>query len=197
MPSCGPVKLAPTYAPEIPIAGVVAASPVGDMRALARSIRDERAPNIRWLLGLQMVSVWSEVYGLPMDGILGKDDQRLAAALPDHCPDFDFAPSAQPFVVDLATAPGWQQQLESNTPGASRSDAPVLALHGTADGFLPRDTATPLVQRLCDTGDQLEFQSIPGADHGDPIYGEGQLDRIGKWTADRIAGIPGASTCDT
>ena len=188
-------ELAPTYAPELEIAGAVAAAPAGDLVAIATAIRRQGAPDIDRLIGLQIVSVWHELYGLPMDSVLSPPDQMRAARLPETCPDFALTPPEQPLMIDLTTIPEWRERLEANTPGATKAAAPILILHGTADDVIPIETTRSEVQRLCRAGDTVEFRTLEGADHGDPIYGEGRLTELVQWSTDRLDGDPATSTC--
>jgi pimeloyl-ACP methyl ester carboxylesterase len=188
-------ELARTYAPELEIAGTVAAAPAGDLVAFATAIRRQGAPDIDWLIGLQIVSVWHELYGLPMDPVLSQDDQARAARLPQTCPDFALIPPQQPLLVDPTTIPEWRQHLEANTPGATKAAGPILVLHGTADDIIPIETTQSEVQRLCRAGDTVEFRSIQGADHGDPLYGDDRLTELVQWSTDRLDGDRATSTC--
>jgi hypothetical protein len=70
------------------IAGAVAAAPAGDLVAFATAIRRQGASDIDWLIGLQIVSVWHELYGLSMDSVLSREDQVRPHALPETRPDF-------------------------------------------------------------------------------------------------------------
>jgi pimeloyl-ACP methyl ester carboxylesterase len=188
-------ELASTYAPELEIAGTVAAAPTGDLVAFATAIRRNGAPDVDRLIGLQIVSVWHELYGLPMDSVLSPEDQERASRLPETCPDFALTPPAQPLLVDLTTIAEWRERLEANTPGAVKSGAPILVVHGTADDITPIETTESAVQRLCSAGNSVEFVSVEGGDHGDPLFGDGRLAELAQWSTDRLAGDPTTTTC--
>jgi pimeloyl-ACP methyl ester carboxylesterase len=188
-------ELAPTYAPELETVGTVAAAPVGDLVAFSAAIRRSGAPDIDWLIGFQLAATWHELYGLPIDPILSRQDQERAAELPATCPDHSLTPPAQPLLVDLATIPEWRRQLEANTPGAAGIDTPMLVLHGTADDIIPIETTRSEVHRLCQAGDTVEFRELEGMDHGDPLYAEGRLTELAHWIAERVDGDPATSTC--
>jgi pimeloyl-ACP methyl ester carboxylesterase len=188
-------ELAPTYAPELETVGTVAAAPAADLIAFSAAIRRNGAPEIDWLIGLQLASTWHELYGLPIDPVLSRQDRERAAELPATCPDHSLVPPAQPLLVDLATIPEWRRQLVANTPGAAGIDAPMLILHGTADDVIPIETTLAEVQRLCRTGDTVEFRVLEGADHGDALYAEGRLIELANWIAERLDGDPATSTC--
>jgi pimeloyl-ACP methyl ester carboxylesterase len=188
-------ELAPTYAPDLEVVGTVAAAPAGDLIAFATAIRRNGAPEIDWLIGLQIVSVWHELYGLPMDAVLSRQDQERAVQLPETCPDQSLIPSGQPLLADLTTIPEWRAQLEANTPGAAGIDDPILVLHGTADDIIPIETTESEVQRLCRAGDAVELRALEGADHGDSLYAGGRLTELAHWIAERLDGDPATSTC--
>jgi pimeloyl-ACP methyl ester carboxylesterase len=188
-------ELAPTYAPELEIVGTVAAAPAGDLLAFATAIRRKEAPKVDWLIGLQIVYIWHEIYGLPIDTVLSRQDRERAAELPVTCPDHSLIPPGQPLLVDLTTIPEWRRQLEENTPGAAGIDAPILVLHGTADDIIPIETTRSEVQRLCLVGDTVDFRALAGADHGDSLYAGGRLTELAHWIAERLDGDPATSTC--
>jgi pimeloyl-ACP methyl ester carboxylesterase len=177
------------------IVGTVAAAPAGDLVAFATAIRRQGAPDVDWLMGLQIVSVWHEIYGLPMDPVLSQDDQARAGRLAETCPDFALIPPQQPLLVDPTTIPEWREHLEANTPGATKAAAPILVLHGTADDIIPIETTQSEVQSLCRAGDTVEFRSIQGADHGDALYGDDRLAELVQWSTDRLDGDRATSTC--
>ena len=188
-------ELAPTYAHELHVVGTTAIAPAGELISLVKSLRGPGGTEIKWLIGLQIASAWHEVYGLTLDDVLSEGDQERAAALPATCPDFGLIPPEQPLVHDITTLPGWREQLEGNTPGATRAIAPILIVHGTADEVIPVDTTRAEVQRLCQVGDTVVFQVIEGADHGDPLWGNGRLDALARWTRERFDDTPVANSC--
>ena len=187
-------ELAPTYAAELEVVGAVAAAPPADLASFSTSIRRAGAPGIDWLIGLQIAWAWHTIYGLPIDALLSEQDQARAAALPDTCPDLSLMPDAQPLTRDPATAPQWREQLDANTPGKSKTDVPILMLHGGVDDIVPVAVARSGMERLCAAGDVVELRIVEGADHG-VLFGESEFGEVADWIEERFAGGRAAQMC--
>jgi pimeloyl-ACP methyl ester carboxylesterase len=186
-------ELAPTYAPELGLRAVVAAAPGGDLAAIAKWLSGPAGTPVGWLNAVLALSAWQEVYELPLEAVLTKQGRDLAAALQTSCPDYSTAVPDQPLTTDPSVVSGWRDQLEANTPGASRARAPILILAGTEDEQVPLHTTLSAVQRLRAAGDDVELRILDGADHEASLFGPGRLNEIHAWISDRIGPSRGAS----
>jgi alpha-beta hydrolase superfamily lysophospholipase len=187
-------ELAPTYAPELDVVGVVAAAPAGDLAAISRWIYGPDGTPIAWLNAVIVLSAWHEVYGLPLDEVLRAEGRQLAADLQTTCPDESLAPQEQPLAADPGLAPGWRDQLDLNSPGATRASAPILVLQGTVDEQIPVDSTRSAVRRLCGSGDSVELRILPGADHAEALD-QGRLEEAAAWFVERLTGVPAEDRC--
>jgi alpha-beta hydrolase superfamily lysophospholipase len=185
-------ELAPTYAPEMHLTGVVAVAPGGDLAAIATWAFGPEGTPVAWLNIVMALSAWHEVYGLPLDTVLTARGRGLAATLQSTCPDYAAAPSEQPLAADPGVVPGWREQVAANTPGASQAEAPILILQGTADEQIPFDTTLSVLRRLRGVGDRVELRVIDGADHEAAMFGPGRLEEIRDWIVGRLKDAPGA-----
>ena len=179
-------ELGPTYAPELLLTGVVAVAPGGDLAAIARWASSPDGTPVAWLNIVMALSAWHEVYGLPLNTVLTAKGRALAATLQSTCPDFSAAPSEQPLAADPGGVPGWREQVAANTPGASRAEAPILIIQGTADEQVPYESTVSAVRRLREAGDDVELRVIAGGDHEVGLFGPGRLDEILDWVAARL-----------
>jgi alpha-beta hydrolase superfamily lysophospholipase len=179
-------ELAPTYAPEMHLTGVVAVAPGGDLAAIATWAFGPEGTPVAWLNIVMALSAWHEVYGLPLDTVLTAKGRGLAATLQSTCPDYAAAPSEQPLAADPGVVPGWLEQVAANSPGASRAQAPILIVQGTADEQVPFETSMSAFRRLRDAGDDVELRVIEGGDHEVGLFGPGRLDEILDWVASRL-----------
>jgi pimeloyl-ACP methyl ester carboxylesterase len=189
-------ELAPTYAPELDVVGVVAAAPAGDLAAISRWIYGPDGTPIAWLNAVSVLSAWHEVYGLPLDEVLRPEGRRLAADLQTTCPDDSLAPRQQPLAADPSLAPGWRDQLAVNSPGAARASAPILVLQGTLDEQIPVDSTRSAVRRLCGSGDSVDLRILPGAHHAEALD-QGRLEDTAAWFAERFNRAPVEDRCPT
>jgi pimeloyl-ACP methyl ester carboxylesterase len=179
-------ELAPSYAPELDLRAVVAVAPGGDLPAIAAWTFGPDATTVAWLNATLVLSAWHEVYGLPLDDVSTADARELATALQSACPDYSAAVLEQPLTIDLRAVSGWREQLEANTSGASRAQAPILVMQGTDDAQVPLHTTLSAVDRLRAAGDDVELRIIEGGDHEAGLFGPGRLADIHAWIANRV-----------
>jgi alpha-beta hydrolase superfamily lysophospholipase len=153
-------ELAPRYAPELRVRAVAASAPGANLAAIAR--RRDHAPETT-LNVLSAIGSWHEVYGAPVDRLLTPAGRRdIAQIAADRRDRVD--PSEEPFRSDLDIPP-WPRLMRLNTPGSSRTPAPILLLVGTADGQVPPATNLALARRLRRIGDTVRLRVFEGADH--------------------------------
>lgn len=179
-------ELAPTYAPELNVAAIVAVAPAADLAAIARWTYGPDATPAAWLNAVMVLAAWHEVYGLPLDIVLTAKAQELATAIQSNCPEASMAPSEQPLASDPSVVPGWREQIEANTPGAARATAPILIVQGTADEQVPIQTTLTAVRRLRAAGDCVQLRIIDGGDHEAGLFGPGRLAEVRLWIAERL-----------
>lgn len=187
-------ELARAYAPELELAGVVAASPPIDLRALQRAVLADDRREIAWLESLMVAAAWHEVYELPLDGFLTDESLAIVAALTERCPWEVGPPARRPFLVDPAKMPAWQQLLEANSPGRGPSSAPILVIAAREDDLVPPSTIPLGVERLCRAGSRVELRWIDGG-HSATVTDPLAVRWITSWTFDRLAGRPVLDGC--
>ncbi len=183
------------YAPELDVAGVVAASPPIDLRAVQRTVLGRGdAGEAAWLESLMVAAAWREVYDTRLDGLITDDGMRIVRALSDDCPWSIAGPTQSPFRVDPGSVPEWQALLEVNSPGREPARPPILVLAATADDLVPPSTIQPGVDRLCAAGSSVELRWVEGpheATLADPTGAAMAM----SWVTERLSGLPGASDC--
>jgi pimeloyl-ACP methyl ester carboxylesterase len=152
-------QLAPSYAPDLDLRGVVASAPGADLPAIFRSrlFSPETALNV-----LRAAGAWQQLYRLSLTEILTPagvlDARRLIADLP-------VTSTAQPFRPDASRARDWRRIMMENTPGAVPTPVPILILIGTADRQVPPQTNLELAANLRRVGDHVRVEVLRGADH--------------------------------
>jgi pimeloyl-ACP methyl ester carboxylesterase len=162
-------ELAPRYAPELRVRAVAASAPGANLPAIAR--RRDHAPETT-LNVLAAIASWHEVYGAPVDRLLTPAGRRdIAQIAADRRDRVD--PSEEPFRSDPLAVPPWPRLMRLNTPGSSRTPAPILLLVGTADRQVPPATNLALARRLRHVGDSVRLRVFEGAGH-DETFLEGR-----------------------
>ncbi len=188
-------ELVDAYAPELDVAGAVAASPPIDLRAVQREVlgRDD-AGEAAWLESLMVAAAWRSTYDTQLDGLLTDQAMRIVRELDDACPGSIDPPTRSPFRVDPATVPEWQALLEANSPGQRPARPPILVLAATEDVLVPPSTIPIGVDRLCAAGSSVELRWIEGP-HEATLASPAAAAMAMSWTIDRLQGRPPIDGC--
>jgi len=163
-------EIAPVWAPELDLLGVLAAAPASNLESV--SAFGPLLPNAAGFLWL-MTLAFEAVYDLPVDAVFTPD--ALAAVrgtVEDDLCGRDTGDLAAPFpLAGFATNPlyveGWAERLRANSPARVRSEAPVLIIQGTEDVIVPKVLTDVLVLQLEARGTAHEYRVYPGEGHND------------------------------
>jgi alpha-beta hydrolase superfamily lysophospholipase len=187
-------ECAPAYAPELPIAGVVAASPPIDLLATRTSlVGSARWTPAAWLDSLMVAVAWSDHFGFDLEGRLTEEGERVAQALRTEALETVALPSSDPFRSDPGSWPEWPALAEANSPGHAASRAPILMLAATEDEIVPPDTIEPGAARLRSAGSSVHLEWIAG-DHAATLESEAGSRTAIAWLLDRLAAASGSGT---
>jgi len=184
-------QLAPSYAPELRLAGLVSVSPGGALAALDRDPFHPE-PLRTTSFGVLIAAAWHEVYGAPLD-ILAPAGRAAAERLLSGCPGSN--QGGEPALrEDPREVDPWPRLFARNTPGQARVEAPVLVVQGAAEGARPTATVRALTARLCELGSGPARLSLyPGVHHGKVMDASGP--DVLAWIDARLAGTPAAAAC--
>lgn len=185
-------QLAGSYAPDLDVAAVVAAAPVGDLSAIEShwAVTDGQEPYL-----LSALDSWSRLYGLPLHPILTPRGVRARVEIRHQCTgQLDWkAFGSGLFRTNSSAWTPWRELARANTPGTMPLAAPVLVQHGDADTLIPIETAEALVRALCGHGTLAELRVYPGAGHD--VLGPG-LGNALSWISETLRGAPRIGSCD-
>jgi pimeloyl-ACP methyl ester carboxylesterase len=189
-------ELAPGYAPDLDLKGVVAGAPVGELSALM-----DAASGISFGVGF----LATVAYGY--DGVY--DDVEPAAVFTpagvDLLPTVDQgclgevvgAFASRPVAELVRASPlddaAWSRRLKENEPGAAAVPAPVLVIQGGADPIVPPATTDITVERLCGAGTDVVYRQYPGTDHTGVLVPAAP--DVLAFVADRVGGAPEPAGC--
>jgi len=195
-------EMAPTYAPDLHVVGVVAAAPATGLSTLISIVGTP--------IGAQFLPysiptsyAWTQTYSdLPESSVLtpagaafaadevtrGCSDQVARAIVTHHVtPGGVFAPGA-------SSDPNVLAHARANDPGSVRTPVPMLVVQGTADGTVPPPlTDTYVTTKACPIGDTIQYLHVTGATHGTVVFLAAPT--IVSWMDARLAGTPAPSTC--
>jgi fermentation-respiration switch protein FrsA (DUF1100 family) len=130
-------ELAGQYAPELKLVGVAAAAPATYLVDLFKADRGTIGGNS--LTAMALLS-WSQVYRLPLDGVLAANAVAPFELVASSCIQsiaelLKLSQVEKPLQriflkVDPTTLPVWREIMERNTPGQAPAGAPVFIAQG-------------------------------------------------------------------
>ncbi|MFU8839367.1 MAG: alpha/beta hydrolase family protein [Nitriliruptoraceae bacterium] len=192
-------EYAPSYAPELPLDGIVAFAPATDLAAI---IEHGQGGLLGTLLVVNAVVAWAEAYDeLELDDVLEEDSIPTALDLAGRCLDGLSLPASTIRSIQLRSAlaslddPGaqaWAPVLDANSPSGPLP-APLLVLQGAADPFVPPEITEAYVAARCADGEDVELRVVTGAEHFTLSWRT--ADDAVAWTQDRFVGEPTSSSC--
>jgi dipeptidyl aminopeptidase/acylaminoacyl peptidase len=167
---------AASYAPELPLKGVIGHGPTTNIETLFRedaifspyivqAYRDFYGPEVvdpadifqdRWLASFE-----ADVMSRCVDGIFNYYSHSARQMYRPEFIEALFADRLQTVV------PAFKAALEDNTAGLSPDgvEIPVLILQGTADQIVTPPSQTQFAASLCQLGNNVSYISYPAVDH--------------------------------
>jgi pimeloyl-ACP methyl ester carboxylesterase len=195
-------ELAPRYAPDLHVVGVVAAAPATDLKAIV-SIADTPTGSELLLFELPALDSWARTYrDLPLTDIFTSSGARLAASLVDTgCQNrltstvaAEGITPAELYQPDVDTNPAVLAHGALNNPGRTRTTSPLLIVQGTKDTTVPAALTDQFVSgTACPIGDRVDYVHVTGATHGQVVFRAVPV--ITAWMARRLRGEPAPTTC--
>ncbi|MGO9912760.1 MAG: lipase family protein [Acidimicrobiales bacterium] len=195
-------EMAPAYAPDLHVIGVVAAAPATTLTAIMDAAL---SPSGQGILDYSLPAAWSwtQIYrDLPISDLFTTYGARVAGpTVTTGCQGTELAAirarhliAASLFKRDAYSNPVVVAHAELNNPGRVRTDAPMLVVQGTADGTVPQGLTDYFVNKAaCPIGDTIEYLHVTGATHGTVVYVA--IPTILRWMKARLRGASPPSTC--
>jgi len=193
--------LAPSYAPELKLLGVVAMAPASDLRPLLEAVQGTTVGRI---MSSFVLRSYGEAYAdVSFDAYTSAPTRWLARDMSGRC----LAGREALFSVLEALATGgsifripptsgpFGERLAQNTP-ALPLPQPLLVAQGLADDLVLPEIQAGFVQRLCGAGQALEYRTYAGRDHLSVLAPDAPfVAELVRWTEDRLAGRPAPAGC--
>lgn len=188
-------QIAPSYAPELRIDGVVAAAPAADLKTLygvAASV-----PAYAGYVVMAGEGFAAAIPGLSMSDVLTpRAIPEARRAVDTMCSDAliaKFATGPSVVATDPMSIPKWAAAIEANVPGSDPTPAPTLVVQGGADALVPSALNRKYVQEHCTAGGGYEYREYPGASHTG-VLSASEADVV-AWVAARVAGARFTADC--
>ncbi|MCX6504736.1 MAG: hypothetical protein NTU68_06085 [Actinobacteria bacterium] len=187
-------NIAPKYAPELNLKGVVAGAPPSQFDLIYDYLKTSK---YRYYL-LMSAGGLNAAYGdkaAPLDKVLTPKGIALLDELDKGCSDYlsktlgavsiDETNLANPFDV-----PEWKKLFLANDPKnfTSTNDIPLLIIHGGADEQIPTVSSQLLTTKLCGLGQSMQRWVYPGQSHSG-VIATSATDMV-NWMKARFAGGP-------
>ena len=191
-------EIAPSWAPELEVLGVVTAAPGAELRTIVMSgalLPDTRF--VHWFLGLGFEAAYEE---LSIDDIFNSDAvTTIQGLLEEEACIEEFNAAGLEFAGPVyATSPvelnDWVERLDESSPGYVRTEAPILLMQSQDDASVPLLLTNAFYKRLCDIGSEADYRVFEGLSH-DETTGK-NMPLMLEWTAARFAGEAATTTCE-
>lgn len=193
-------EIAPTYAPELFLAGVASVAPVTSVLELAPS-GDRPPPSGQSAFTAMALFAWAHHYRtFTLASVLTPAGLAGLTAVSTSCINgvaslYDAVAPTRFFL------PGWQQDPavraanQANRPGGAPTSAPILVVQGTADEVVPYAQTTAFVaDRLCrDQYDTVDY--LVEHDDGHSQVLDSAATGIDRWISARFTGGPMSDSC--
>ena len=189
-------ELAKSYAPELAVAGIVAAAPAADVEQilpLAASINGGAG-----YLAMGIQGFHAAYPDADPAAVLAPDAEARSEAATTQCSDevmaaFQGVSGAAVLAHDPLSIPAIRARLHENSAGNRPAGAPLLVVQGSADTTIPKVLTDAFDAKACAAGDTVEYRVYDGATHGSVIVAA--QDDVVQWLKDRVAGKPAPTSC--
>jgi alpha-beta hydrolase superfamily lysophospholipase len=195
--------LARSYAPELHVVGVAAMAPP---TALGKLLDDDRHEVSGIILTALAIASWSRYYvdthpativepaARPIvDDVATKCITTTAEGLTDLP---DVAALKIGFLsADPATAPGWSERLQENSPTTVDPTIPLLVAQGLTDDLVRPGVTEAFVGQRCAAGASIELDEYARTGHF--AVRTTAAPSVADWLLARLAGAPAPRDCRT
>jgi pimeloyl-ACP methyl ester carboxylesterase len=195
-------QLAPGYAPDLHVAGVVAAAPATGLSTIMGVLTTSVGQGILEFT-MPVAYTWARTYlDLPLSDMFTSSGGQVASSIVTRgcLPALLSAISSRHlsatsvFLPGAATNPVVVAHARLNDPGRVKTSAPMLVVQGTADTTVPPAlTDQYLTTMACPIGDTVDYLHVTGATHGTVV--NVSVPTITQWMTARLDDKAPPSTC--
>lgn len=187
-------EMAPTYAPDVDLVGVVATQPLAELATLATAASDSPAFGY-YLLAVSGLSV--DHPEVRVESVLTETGLQAAAQYESTCGDqvTDALSREDPgaYIRTPGESPAQiQTALEANSPGVTATAIPIRLVHGRDVDLPPLIISQLLMARYCRIGTSHAELAVYAGD-GSGASAVSEEDTTG-WLQDRLEEVPATAT---
>lgn len=190
-------ELAPSYAPELDVRGVLAGAPASDLLSAfgVSGFLQGRTGAYNWCMGYSFADAYGmDIARLYDDYTRSFVDPALAGgACLNELSDLSVELGSAGLDVTVLEDAGFRAYVDGNSPGHRRQPAPVRIHQGLADQDVPPVATQLLVDAMCAAGDPVFYATFPGENHPDSTsLHEAEMMAFAR---ERFAGTTFTSNC--
>lgn len=193
-------QLAASYAPELDLAGVVAAAPAADMSGLMDTV-GTTAQGFAVMAAFAMAAAYDDLdledyFSAEAIGQMGIVEEACLGAVFEAFFGLDDSAMRNPDGWDGIKPVGLLAEVlaANQAGGAPIADVPVLFVQGWADAVVLPELVRDLHGVYCSQGTQVTLEVYPSGGHVDTTF-TSMEDTLG-WVADRLDGVVEPHGCD-
>jgi hypothetical protein len=188
-------EIAPTYAPDLDLLGVISGAPVTDATAMfpaAATIPSTLGFAVMGMVGMAAAYPDAKVADVLTPGALEQlkvvDEKCYGAVLSAFKQPVDQVIARNPSEV-----PPFPEIFAVDSPGNTPTAAPMLVYQGLSDDVVYKIFTDKYVAKACALGNTVEYKTFSGKDH----YEENDAAEkdVLEWMQARLAGLPAPSSC--
>lgn len=188
-------EVAPAWAPELDLMGTVAGAPPSQLRLIYEALKASPFRYYLLMAGAGFAAAYPDLdlADVATDLALSKLD-----VVDEGCEDAIADAYADDTIEDLLrtdpyTLPDWKEAIDAQEPGTSRTEDPILIIHGGSDEQIPVVSSELLLDRMCGFDQVVTRRVYEGQSHAG-VIGVSLPDML-TWMADRFAGTPAPNDC--
>ena len=188
-------ELAPAYAPELHVRGVLAVAPAAELSQITTAV--QTSP-FKGLLLMAAAGLHADDTSFDPSTFLTPTANADLPQVANECVDATIAryantPTSDIIMADPAQVAAVATVLDRNSPGHIDPGIPILLVQGEADEQIPVAVSAVLAAKYCALHAVVERRTYPGATH-DGVLDDAHDDVV-AWLNDRYLANPAPSTC--
>ena len=188
-------EVAPTYAPDLDLLGVISGAPVTDAAAMfpaAATIPDTLGFAVMGMIGMAAAYPDAKIADVLTPAAL-----RQSKIVDQKCYEDVLAAFKQPVANVIARNPSevppFPAIFAADSPGNRPTTAAMLVYQGLSDSVVYKVFTDQYVKKACALGNTVEYKTFSGKDH----YEENDAAEkdVLEWMQARLGGLPAPNTC--
>lgn len=188
-------EIAPSWAPELDLVGTVAGAPPSQLKLVYEALK---ASPFRYYLVMAGAGIAAAYPDLDLGDVATDLALSKLAVVDEGCADAIADAYADDSIEDLLrtdpyTVPDWKEAIDAQEPGTTRTEDPILIIHGGNDEQIPVVSSELLLDRMCGFDQVVTRRVYEGQSHAG-VIGPSLSDML-TWMGDRFAGKPAPDDC--